>query len=250
MLDQQDYLMVDAILEAFPASRPFAEACHLPKRFNTYSAPGLVMESMEGLKRPINYPDAREHQQSWQVGSQATGCNDPIDRRFQVPVVMVAGEPRILVGSLLATYGSYVEMVAAGKSYGKGYGELRGTSFDQAVKLMCKATGWLPTDTHVIDAANCLTANLNGAWLQTACAMDPHHVVANLILDAVQLMEERKPMLMMILNVFATRLARVICTHDFFDDHVEEVGWINQKSMCLTMDAATTLLLRQMTEDV
>ena len=42
--------------------------------------------------------------------------------------------------------------------------------------------------------------------------------------------------------------AKALADWEFYAKHVEQIGWTTEKGMCLTMDAATTRLLKVLKE--
>ena len=95
--------------------------------------------------------------------------------------------------------------------------------------------------------ADGLVAILNGAWLAWYCGIDPAHIAVELVTMVISEVRFEEEVGAALIKKFESILATSIMQRQFFEKHVEQIGWDNEKSMCLTIDAATSLLLRQMT---
>ena len=254
--DEIDYLEISKVKLDFPQLAWYIKSCRLHDVFIACEPPAQTTEqlAMLNLTAKMQLLNPGEIKEKWPLMSDGiTSTVQPsveLDGTFHVAVELVGRQRKLLVGWLLSAVGHYVEQIASGNGYLKGWDSLRGTSFDQAVILVSMATKTAADDTKVRESADLLVAAVNGAWVASATCINLQHAAVALLMRAINLAILGNGTLLQTVALFDTIFASAIVDRRFYEQHVESIGWTTEKGMCLTMDAATTLLLRKLTDSL
>lgn len=82
------------------------------------------------------------------------------------------------------------------------------------------------------------------------CGLDVRHSSVDLLVAVIDELGNKEKLLSCLLVKFSKELAQAITAGDFYDTHVRQVGWTSEKEMCRAIDAATALLMRQLTDKI
>lgn len=247
--DAIDYMRLELMREDFPALGQFMRVAKLPDNFICTEPPADTLERLEklGMTAQLHLMAPGEIGTVWP--EVAGSCfyvvpRKEMDGTFHVAVELVGPEQKLFVGWLLTGYGHYVEQIASSNGYKKGHYALRGTSFDAAVELIAQTSHQQPDTENVRQAADSLVAILNGAWIAAASNIHPSHQSAQLVETAIRLHQAGNSSFLAMFVMNQREFATVLTEREFYAKYVEQIGWTTEKGMALTMDAATTFLLR------
>lgn len=248
-----DFMMINLMREDFPALGQFIRAGRLPDKFICCEPPAHTLELLDQLDMTaeLHLMAPGEIGTVWPEAEGSRTYVVPrkeMDGTFHVAVELVGLRQKLFVSWLLTAYGHYVEQVASGENYKNGQFALRGTSFDAAVDFISQASHMHPDTLHIRESADRLVAILNGAWIAAACNIHLPHQAAEFLHTAISMHQAGNSSFLIMMVMSQREFANALTDRQFYDKHVEQIGWTTEKGMCLTMDAATTRLLKVLTE--
>ena len=251
--DSPVFLYVSDLKRDFPGVANFANLCELPDCFEYTESRDALLDKIARAKMTAKIhvvrPGAIQNEWESEPGTTTLTVADvAMDGSWHIAVQTIKGQ--LCVGWLLTACGYYIEQIASGNGYRAGKLELRGTSFDQSVILFSHLSGIDGKDRRVRQSANSLVAIINGAWLAWHFDIDTKHSAADFMVMVVGEMVIRQDAGAILMGQFEKTLVSSLLERKFFQQHVEQIGWTTEKGMCLTMDAATALLLRRMKDSL
>lgn len=251
--DAMDFMKLGLMREDFPALGQFMRVAKLPDNFICTEPPASTLELLKqlGMTAQLHLMAPGEIGTVWPEVPGSCSYVVPrkeMDGSFHVAVELVGPEQKLFVGWLLSSYGHYVEQIASGDGYKKGQYALRGTSFDAAVELIAQTSLQQPDTENVRQAADSLVAILNGAWIAAASNIDPSHQSAQMVETAIKLHQAGNSSFLAMFVMNQREFATVMAEREFYAKYVEQIGWTTEKGMALTMDAATTFLIKALTQ--
>lgn len=251
--DCMDFIMLDRMRADFPALGQFMRVARLPDTFICCEPPAHTLELLAQLDMTaeLHLMAPEEIGMVWPEAQGSRAYVVPrkeMDGTFHVAVELVGLRQKLFVSWLLTAYGHYVEQIASGEGYKNGQFALRGTSFDAAVDFISQASHTHPDTLHVRESADHLVAILNGAWIAAACNIHLPHQAVEFLHAAVSLHQAGNSSFLHMMIMSQREFANALTDRQFYTKHVEKIGWTTEKGMCLTMDAATTRLLKVLQE--
>lgn len=246
--DQEyDCIRVAHLLREFPQFKEFAQYCHLSNEVAVAEEPADALRRLAPLNlgAKLHFLKMGEVQRVWggKPSSHFYTVSGQLDGHWDVAVELMGPKKRLVVSWLLAGLGHYVEAIASGKGYLGGRLALRGTSFDTAVALISRSTGFPAEHDTLRQAADSFVGCLNGVWLGMASGFHERHMCVDLLMRCVVSSVQGDNLLATTVQKHAQSLARVLSVPNFYHRLVQAEGWQSEKGMCGVMDAATTELL-------
>lgn len=247
-----DYIHVSDVLADFPNLANFASKCHLPRLVAVAEAPSDVLKRLAPLKfsAKVHLLEIGELHRAWEreAGSHFYTVPGVVEGSWHVMLELMGPKKRLIVGWVLAAFGHFVEDIASNKGYMKGKLALRETSFDIAVKVISRATGFPEDHDELRQEADTLVGILNGAWVSFATGFHERHSCIDLLMHCTTNNSKGgNNLLAKFVEKHAEALASMLSMPDFYYQHVhQDEGWESEKQMCMVMDSATRLLLQDL----
>lgn len=182
-----------------------------------------------------------------EAGSHFYTVPSTVAGEWHVMLELMGPKKRLVVGWVLAACGHFVEDIASGKGYMQGKLALRGTSFDTAVEVISRVTGFPEDHDTLRQAADSLIGIVNGVWVGMATGFHERHSCIDLLMRCTTGCEDGNNLLARTVEKHAKALAQALSVPDFYHQFIHEGdGWESEKHMCVAMDAATKMLLQDL----